>query len=122
MEHVHARVIVSKFKYRSLPLAHCHHVCQFIGHETGSGGIQVIEIAMQVEAVNLIEFKHVYKIDPDEFALLDLDRMVHVVKWNAVHCIKVIICVKVRIKAVHYHDHFIRGRPWCLGVHNIDSV
>ena len=31
-------------------------IVQFIGLETGSGGIQVIEIAMQVEAVYLIEF------------------------------------------------------------------
>src|SRR3712207_390152 len=75
-----------------------------------------------MEVVYLVKFQHVNKVYSDELAFFYLYRMMHIVVRNSIHCIEVIFSIKVRIKAVHYHDHFVSCRPRGLGIDYVYTI
>ena len=60
-----------------------------------------------MEGVDRIEFRHVDEVNTNWLVKAQLNLMALVMKRNGVDGVDLVITVKVRIKAVHHHHHFL---------------
>ena len=65
------------------------------------------EIGMNVHRVDRIKFSDIDQVKALYLISLDLDRLFHISKGDAVGSINLIISIKVRVETVHHHHHFV---------------
>ncbi len=77
---------------------------------------------MEVEVVYLVKLERVDQVYPHQPVFFNFNRVMHVVEGYGVYSIEVILSIKICVKTIHYHDHFICRRPWRLGIDDIHAV
>src|SRR5918994_2547879 len=75
--------------------------------QPGAGVVIVEEIGVQVEGVDRVELGDIDQIDAHRPRAVDLDRVLHIVKGDAVDRVDLVAGVEGGVEGVHHHDELL---------------
>src|SRR5690606_36371929 len=95
VEHERARMVVRELQHRQSALAPQYGARPIAPLQVRTRAVEPEEVAVQVERVDQVEFRHVDQVDPVQLAQPDGDRMALVMEGDGVDSVHLVLVVEV---------------------------